>query len=203
MQFLANEAQTATNASALLLTPCHATPLYSHLHRPLPVRFLDCSPPGWAAAVDCLNRGDPSRAPRGVASVAWQQQPVGLWASVLHAHTKAAMDAAAERNAELNKCLRDARQEQESELADSHTSEVRRHLSENARFDADPLRWLHAEYPADREQHLPSYVILFNTLEPQVASWLQQHGYSPKHSVFQTHFAVDRGHDARVLVYGL
>lgn len=28
----------------LFLTPCHATPLYSHLHKGVPLRFLDCSP---------------------------------------------------------------------------------------------------------------------------------------------------------------
>lgn len=32
--------------SVLFLTPCHATPYYSHVHLPVPMRFLDCSPPG-------------------------------------------------------------------------------------------------------------------------------------------------------------
>lgn len=32
--------------SVLFLTPCHATPYYSHVHLPIPMRFLDCSPPG-------------------------------------------------------------------------------------------------------------------------------------------------------------
>ena len=37
---------TATTNSILFLTPCHTTPFYSHVHRPLSMRFLDCSPPG-------------------------------------------------------------------------------------------------------------------------------------------------------------
>ncbi len=46
---------SAADASVLFLTPCHATPYYAHVHRPLPLRFLDCSPPGWAPAVAALN----------------------------------------------------------------------------------------------------------------------------------------------------
>ena len=42
--------------SVLLLTPCHATPFYSHVHRPVPMRFLDCSPPQHAAATAALNQ---------------------------------------------------------------------------------------------------------------------------------------------------
>jgi len=34
--------------SVLLLMPCHSTPLYSHLHRNISVKYLDCSPPTWA-----------------------------------------------------------------------------------------------------------------------------------------------------------
>lgn len=37
--------------SILFLTSCHATPYYSHLHRDLPMRFLDCSPPAYRDVV--------------------------------------------------------------------------------------------------------------------------------------------------------
>jgi phosphatidylinositol glycan class B len=30
--------------------PCHSTPLYSHVHAPIELRFFDCSPPPYAAA---------------------------------------------------------------------------------------------------------------------------------------------------------
>lgn len=33
-----------SNVDILFLTPCHATPLYSHLHRNISVRFLTCEP---------------------------------------------------------------------------------------------------------------------------------------------------------------
>ncbi len=51
---------TRPGDSVLFLTPCHATPFYSHVHRAVRMRFLDCSPPGWAPVVACLN---PSSAP--------------------------------------------------------------------------------------------------------------------------------------------
>lgn len=41
------EERGPTATSVLFLTQCHATPWYSHLHHPVPMRFLDCSPPGW------------------------------------------------------------------------------------------------------------------------------------------------------------
>ncbi|KAK9097974.1 hypothetical protein Syun_025019 [Stephania yunnanensis] len=44
MYFLSKEERDDKVRSVLFLTPCHATPYYSALHRNLPMRFLDCSP---------------------------------------------------------------------------------------------------------------------------------------------------------------
>ncbi|XP_047941262.1 mannosyltransferase APTG1-like [Salvia hispanica] len=44
MNYLAEEATENNVESILFLTPCHATPYYSTLHRNLPMRFLDCTP---------------------------------------------------------------------------------------------------------------------------------------------------------------
>ena len=52
-------------ASVLFLTPCHATPYFTHVHRPIPMRFLDCSPAQHAAATARLN----------LASQAWLALP--------------------------------------------------------------------------------------------------------------------------------
>ncbi|KAL4535557.1 hypothetical protein Ndes2437A_g06266 [Nannochloris sp. 'desiccata'] len=46
----------STSTSVLFLTPCHTTPYYSYIHKAIPMRFLDCSPPGWADAVHQLNK---------------------------------------------------------------------------------------------------------------------------------------------------
>jgi len=46
MYKIAQEALVKPNGTSLLiLTPCHATPLYSHLHINIPVRFITCEPP--------------------------------------------------------------------------------------------------------------------------------------------------------------
>ncbi|KAL7224569.1 hypothetical protein ACSBR1_025938 [Camellia fascicularis] len=44
MNYLSEEARNEKVGSILFLTPCHATPYYSTLHRNLPMHFLDCSP---------------------------------------------------------------------------------------------------------------------------------------------------------------
>lgn len=36
----------STSTSVLFLTPCHTTPYYSYIHKAIPMRFLECSPPG-------------------------------------------------------------------------------------------------------------------------------------------------------------
>ena len=46
MDYLGQEADLHSNMSVLFLTPCHATPYYSHIHRDISMEFLDCSPPG-------------------------------------------------------------------------------------------------------------------------------------------------------------
>jgi len=46
LAFLAAEAAAGRvgPGGILMLTPCHETPGYSHLHAPVPLRILDCSP---------------------------------------------------------------------------------------------------------------------------------------------------------------
>lgn len=44
MNYLSMEAVNGNVRNILFLTPCHATPYYSTLHRNLPMRFLDCTP---------------------------------------------------------------------------------------------------------------------------------------------------------------
>lgn len=44
MKLLRDEISHANSSSTLILTPCHATPLYSHLHVNASMRFLTCEP---------------------------------------------------------------------------------------------------------------------------------------------------------------
>jgi phosphatidylinositol glycan class B len=46
MQYLRQEARsTGTVTGVTFLMPCHSTPLYSHFHRKIPLRFITCEPP--------------------------------------------------------------------------------------------------------------------------------------------------------------
>jgi phosphatidylinositol glycan class B len=53
MPYLAAEAAAGRvcGGGLLFLTPCHATPFYSHVHRNVSMHFLDCSPPATAGAL--------------------------------------------------------------------------------------------------------------------------------------------------------
>eukprot|EP00884_Botryococcus_braunii_P008626 jgi/Botrbrau1/17765/Bobra.0127s0022.1 len=55
MEYLAAEALQHPNMSILFVTPCHALPYYSHVHRPISMDFFDCSPPGYRYATMQLN----------------------------------------------------------------------------------------------------------------------------------------------------
>ncbi|GAA0176355.1 glycosyltransferase [Lithospermum erythrorhizon] len=44
MNYLSKEAANGNVRRILFLTPCHATPFYSTLHRELPMHFLNCTP---------------------------------------------------------------------------------------------------------------------------------------------------------------
>lgn len=46
MRLLENEVtgSSANETNIMFLTPCHATPMYSHLHVDVPIRFLTCEP---------------------------------------------------------------------------------------------------------------------------------------------------------------
>ena len=46
MHYLGHEAQLQPSMRVLFLTPCHATPWFSHVHANISMDFLDCSPPG-------------------------------------------------------------------------------------------------------------------------------------------------------------
>ncbi|XP_045142382.1 GPI mannosyltransferase 3 isoform X1 [Echinops telfairi] len=44
VQELCNKSHNKSSASVFVIMPCHSTPYYSHVHCPLPMRFLQCPP---------------------------------------------------------------------------------------------------------------------------------------------------------------
>ena len=45
VHFLRNQAYQGNVTSILFLMPCHSTPFYSHVHLPIPMRYISCEPP--------------------------------------------------------------------------------------------------------------------------------------------------------------
>ena len=207
IKYLAAETEAAPGGAAapslLFLTPCHATPLYSHLHMRLATRFIDCSPPGWTAAVAQLNAGAP----------AWPQLQVSNGSNVgLSAHRPHNASGSCEpaqpgagdtgqretRNSRRGSCV--SADSIRTSAAAAHPAATR---SERQLFEADPAAWLATCYPlaAPDGDALPTYVILFSNQLAAVGGWLQKGGYRLSYDFFHTHFAVDNGHEARVLVF--
>ncbi len=198
------EPQGVATPSLLFLTPCHATPLYSHLHaRRVATRFLDCSPPGWAAAVARLNCGAPAWPGRqashgsGAALAADRQQ-----------HACESCEARPPGAGDTGQCgTRDSCRGScvgaDSIRTSGAVMQAAATRSERQLFEADPAAWLATHYPltAPDGAALPTYVILFSNQLAAVGGWLQEGGYRLSQDLFHTHFAVDNGHEARVLVF--
>ena len=80
------------------------------------------------------------------------------------------------------------------------------HRTEEAAFFAGPGAWLERAFPrrllgALPPRTLPSHLVMFDPLEAEVRPFLRRHGYRRTWQAFHSHFAVDRGLQARVLVY--
>ena len=206
--------------SVLFLTPCHATPLYSHLHAPLPARFLDCSPLGWAPAVARLNSGNPAWPSRHVSHAAAEDMPPVVLGAP-HAGVHLAPQATIRKPGQCGECdscrgscvsadsavvaaisppMAEPAEELAADAAAVHPALTR---SERQLFEGDPSAWLHLHYPsaANDGVSLPTYVVLFDTQLAAVVEWLQDGGYHLSQEFFHTHVAVDSVHEARVLTF--
>ncbi|CAK8564240.1 unnamed protein product [Lathyrus sativus] len=121
MNHLAKEAFQGKVKSILFLTPCHATPYYSMLHRNLPMQFLDCTP-----------------------------------------------------------------------------SEEKGVLDESDRFMKDPVSFM-SKFA--NNWSLPSHIVLFDSEEQKLRSFLISLDYREEKRFFNAHFKVDRDLQASIVVY--
>ena len=232
IKFLAAEARAAPRGaeppSVLFLTPCHAAPLYSHLHAPLAAHFLDCSPLGWGPAVARLNNGGPLWPRRQVSNATAAGTP-----PVTHSSQAAGFcEASQATDQNIGQCgtldirrgscvgedgtapgvvATPARAQEAEGLAEAaaagadtvmHPAVLR---NERQLFEASPSAWLQLRYPPAgcKGPALPTYVVVFDNQLAAVSSWLPDRGYRLSRNFFHTHFAVDDGHEARVLVFTL
>ena len=88
MEVVRQRAARDAGTSVLFLTPCHATPFYSHVHAPIRMRFLDCSPLAHAPGAAALNAAETAwlalpTCPAGVERLCFEQAPAQYLAGVL------------------------------------------------------------------------------------------------------------------------
>lgn len=207
----ARSRRLSANDWVLFLTPCHATPWRSHTHARTPMRFLDCSPPGWAPAVACLNpegfapvgrlqdSSDSGRSSRGSGEGGsgsrkpLQPLPAEQWECHLRFNGSAAGDAA--------------------------------FRSERQRFEAAPAAFLQQHFPGDANGgavggadvsagssgslisggsnprgSLPKQLVLFDNMLDRIAAWARPRGYVQTQRFAHAHFGVDEEREAAVLL---
>ncbi|XP_051580288.1 GPI mannosyltransferase 3-like [Myxocyprinus asiaticus] len=110
-----SESQNAPEPDVLFLMPCHSTPMYSHLHCPLKLRFLECQP-----------------------DLTGNEQ----------------------------------------------------YVDEADKFFSDPLHWLRTSFHT--QSTLPSHVLLFDSLEKDIAGFLVENRFVKQSEIFHTHFPEGR-----------
>lgn len=193
----------------LFLTPCHAGPWQSHLHRLLPtMRFLDCSPPGWAPVVYCLNAKTSPISRNGVenATPALRQDWPAHLSYCHRLFNGSAMADSSHRSSWQRFESQPLRVLEETESQDHNVASSRQLDSSKAdcirsspaTSSSSTGKSVPSRLTADRR---PTHVILYNHMLPKIVQWLLQGGYNQTNSFAHADFAVDREHEAAVLVY--
>lgn len=197
MSHLAERADRQTLGGwTLFLTPCHATPWYSHLHRQLPMRFLDCSPPGWAPAVACLNPA-PNSAEGCSGTTAGSYQGRSSMDSI-DSSSCTARRGLQPATAALREC--------HSRFNASAAADAA-FRSERQLFEAAPAAYLQQLLPWDvrsddegASNRLPSQVVLFDGTLGRIAGWAQSRGYVETAHFAHAQFGVDGDREAAVVL---
>ncbi|KTG02930.1 hypothetical protein cypCar_00044850 [Cyprinus carpio] len=115
LQHLCDPSDSQSSPELLFLMPCHSTPLYSHLHCPLKLRFLEC-PPDLTGNKEYVDEADV--------------------------------------------------------------------------FFSNPLHWLQTSFPS--QSTLPSHIVLFDCLEKEISSFLEENRFARQAEIFHTHFPEGR-----------
>ena len=180
----------------LFLTPCHATPWYSHLHRRLPMRFLDCSPPGWAPAVACLNPA-PSSA-EGLIDTQARRDQGRLANTSKEISSGRDVGGLQPATAALRECHR---RFNASAAADAGFR------SEQQLFEAAPAAYLQQLLPwdvrsggAEESSKAPKQIVLFDAMQGKIAGWAQPRGYVETTRFAHAQFGVDGDREAAVVL---
>jgi len=168
----------------LVLAPCHSTPLYSHLHLPVPARFLTCTPPlggrqGYTDEADAFYQD-----PLGWLQRRWPGEETAN--STTHTYTSSENQY---------------HKPEASSKDETHKEEET--ASPDGRLEAyhwDNSGALSMGGVGRGINRPPSHVLLFDALRPVLAAFLRQHGYSLCSSLFNS-FVGDGRRSQYLLVY--
>ncbi|CAM6093376.1 unnamed protein product [Calypogeia fissa] len=89
---------------------------------------------------------------------------------------------------------------------DCSPSDEAGYVDEADRFKANPKGFLHTMFTngeSGSAPELPSHIVIYDSLEPQVRVFLEENHYKPDQKFFHAHFPVDRELQGHVLVFTL
>ena len=157
MSYLQQEGLEGRVDGIFFLMPCHSTPLQSHLHLNVPVKYITCEPP-----------------------LKYDFFLLILSYLLLFFACRGFLDTA--------RC--------QTPTPSSH-EDHKTYQDESDIFYDNPVASLKAGIiPSDT-----SHLVLFEALLPQVREVLEELGYSPRASFFNTHFSDDSRREGHVLVW--
>ncbi|KAJ5075100.1 gpi mannosyltransferase 3 [Anaeramoeba ignava] len=88
------------------------------------------------------------------------------------------------------------------DFLDCSPSSEPNYVDEADRFFANPLDFLHKRFLSDPQNvHLPSHLILFDSILPKIESFLKENSYQECARFFNSHFPVDRELQKYLLVF--
>jgi phosphatidylinositol glycan class B len=158
MRDVRQAAAADAGASVLFLTPCHATPYYTHVHAPVNMAFLDCSPPGAPCAAP------PALAPGRAGEGACLRRLIRCRAA--HAGWQPAVDR-----------LNPGRRSWLSWPAPCPPGGGGRPASERACFERDPGAYLRELLQLNARPAGPSLLVGYEEVLAPLGGLLERHGY--------------------------
>ncbi|OMJ21808.1 GPI mannosyltransferase 3 [Smittium culicis] len=178
MKFLRESSKTGEVMDIGFLTPCHSTPFYSHIHRPIPMWFLTCDPPQnkkdldnhyWEANEFDLN-------PVTFLKLNFIQKNSRLASPIIITDQNSNVNMTVPKLINLD--------EYNALPEDEKDDEMYKGLQKSRKI-----------------RYLPSHLVIYSSILPRIEQYLHENGYSQCASFFNTLFEVDNRRRGDILVF--
>ena len=221
MHYLAEEAKLQPSMRVLFLTPCHATPWFSHVHANISMDFLDCSPPGKHLLAALLTKSrkcctsniihldvqlfahiqDAAKNAHGLQCKLCCQmeaccvfRPSATTSCALHGRnvwTGTSVCAIHAGWAADTKCLNTPACSMQSPKVAGKHNSTVPH--EDDAFRQDPLLFLQSRWGTADKNSIPTHVVMFQDLVPALSRYIAEQNYALEKTIFNCHVQVDAG----------